>query len=98
MKGLIFTYILTYGGAALSLYNPFIGLLVYVAFSILKPESLWFWIARDMPSNSSRIVAVALLVGWLAKGTGSWRLGAAWKVVVALGAYTIWCILSTMQS
>src|SRR5262245_2957075 len=98
MKGLIFTYLLTYGGAALSLYNPFVGLLVYVAFAILKPESLWFWMAGDMPSNSSRIVAIALLAGWLLRGTGNWRLGKAWKVVVALAGYTIWCVLSTMHA
>jgi len=61
--GLLFTYILTYGGAAVSLFNPFVGLLVYVCFSIIKPESLWFWSVPE--GNYSRIVAIAMLLGWV---------------------------------
>ena len=67
MKGLIFTYLLTYGGAAASLFNPFIGLLVYVAFAILRPESLWHWSVPE--GNYSRIVAIALLIGWARRGS-----------------------------
>ena len=40
MKGLIFTYLLTYGGAAVSLFRPFTGLLIYVCFAIIKPDAL----------------------------------------------------------
>ncbi len=40
MKGLIFTYVLTYGGALVSLFRPYYGFLVYVCFGLLKPEAL----------------------------------------------------------
>jgi hypothetical protein len=68
MKGLFFTYALTYGGAAVSLLNPYYGFLIYVAFANLKPEALWFWSVPQ--GNYSRVVAVAFLVGWLIHGGG----------------------------
>ena len=37
--GLLFTYLLTYGGSALSLVRPFYGLLAYICFAIIRPES-----------------------------------------------------------
>ena len=39
---LIFIYMLTFGAALASLSYPFVGLLVYVCFGILKPESFWY--------------------------------------------------------
>src|SRR5262249_25648756 len=81
-KGLIFTYLLTYGGAAASLYRPFYGLLVYICFAIVRPEAMWYWAVPE--GNYSRIVAIALLVGWALHGFGSWKLGRAKGVVVAL--------------
>jgi putative inorganic carbon (hco3(-)) transporter len=72
-KGLIVTYLLTYGGALVSLFNPFIGLLIYVCFAIIRPESMWHW---SVPAgNYSRIVAIALLAGWAIHGFGNWRWG-----------------------
>jgi probable O-glycosylation ligase (exosortase A-associated) len=68
MKGLIFTYLLTYGGAIAALFNPFVGLLVYVCFAVLRPDFLWFWSVE--PGNYSRIVAAGLLIGWAAHGFG----------------------------
>jgi putative inorganic carbon (hco3(-)) transporter len=96
MKGLLFTWALTYGGALVSLFNPFVGLLIYVAFSILKPESLWYW---SVPAgNYSRIVAVALLAGWGLKGLGDWRLGKAGPVLAALLAYWVWALVASSQA
>jgi probable O-glycosylation ligase (exosortase A-associated) len=92
MKGLIFTYVLTYGGAAASLYRPFIGLLVYVCFAIIRPESLWHWSVP--PGNYSRIVAIAMLLGWALHGTGNWRMGRASAITIALLAFWLWTILS----
>ena len=43
MKGLIFTYALMGLGVAGSIFSPFVGFLVYVAFSILRPEFMWPW-------------------------------------------------------
>jgi len=93
MKGLIFTYLLTYGGAAASLFSPFTGLLIYVCFAILKPESLWYWSVT--PGNYSRIVALGLLVGWAVNGFGNWRFGRAWGVGAALLGYWLWAALGT---
>lgn len=97
MKGVIFTYLLTYGGAFASLFNPYVGLLVYVCFAILKPDALWHWQADVMPPYSSKVVALGLLMGWLFRGTGDWRLGKAWKVVGALLGLLLWSVLSSLQ-
>jgi len=90
--GLIFTYGLTYGGALASLYNPFIGLLIYVAFAILRPEKLWFWSVP--PGNYSRIVAFGLLAGWVIHGAGQFRIGRAKPIVFCLGLLLAWSALS----
>ena len=44
--GLAFTYLMTYGGSAVALVNPFVGLLIYVCFAIIRPESLWLCVPR----------------------------------------------------
>jgi len=94
MKGLLFTYALTYGGAVLSLYRPFYGLLIYVAFSILRPQSLWHW---SVPvGNYSRIVAIALLIGWALNGFGNWKLGRSRAMLVCFIGFWGWAALSTL--
>jgi putative inorganic carbon (hco3(-)) transporter len=91
MKGLLFTYILTYGGAVISLFDPYVGLLIYVCFAIIKPESLWYW---SVPAgNYSRIVAICLLAGWIIHGFGSWDFGRARAIVLALLFYWLWCFV-----
>jgi probable O-glycosylation ligase (exosortase A-associated) len=91
MKGLVFTYLLTYGGALASLCRPFIGLLVYVCFAIVKPEDMWYW---SVPAgNYSRVVALALLAGWAVHGFGNWQLGRARGIVLALMGFWLWTML-----
>jgi O-antigen ligase len=75
VKGLIFTYVLCYGGSVVALVRPWYGVLVYICFAIIKPESLWHWAVPK--GNYSRIVALALLAGWALNGLGSFRVGAA---------------------
>lgn len=88
MKGLIFTYALTYGGSLAALINPFYGLLIYVCFAIIKPEALWHW---SVPAgNYSRIIAIALLAGWALAGFGRWDFGRAKVVVFALVGFLGW--------
>jgi probable O-glycosylation ligase (exosortase A-associated) len=94
MKGLLFTYLLTYGGAVASLVNPYVGLLVYVCFAIIRPESLWHWSVE--PGNYSRIVAIALLIGWAIHGFGNWRFGRARGVVIALLAFWGWSVVGAV--
>ncbi len=92
MKGLLFTYGLTYGGAFVSLFNPFIGLLIYVAFAILRPQWLWFYSVPE--GNYSRIVAMGLLLGWALHGFGKWNFGKAKPMVVAIVTLQVWSIIS----
>jgi O-antigen ligase len=88
MKGLIFTYLLTYGGALASLYRPYWGLLIYICFAIINPAAMWFFSVP--PGNYSRIVAIALLVGWCLHGFGDWRFGRARPIVILLVFFLLW--------
>ncbi|MBX9789748.1 MAG: O-antigen ligase family protein [Pirellulales bacterium] len=95
MKGLIFTLMLTAGGAVGSLFDPFLGLLVYVSFAIIKPESMWFY-SVPLGGNYSRIVALALLAGWAIHGFGNWDFGRGNRVVKIFVGFLIWAMLSAV--
>jgi probable O-glycosylation ligase (exosortase A-associated) len=95
-KGLIFTYVLTYGGAVASLFNPYVGLLIYVCFAIIRPESLWFWSVP--PGPYSRIVAIGLLIGWAIHGFGRWQFGRGKAVVTFLILFLVWVFLAALQA
>lgn len=96
MKGLIFTYLLTYGGAVAGLVWPYYGLLVYVCFAIIKPDALWHWSVP--PGNYSRIVAMGLLVGWTLHGFSDWRIGRAFGIVLSLVLFMLWaCLLMPLS-
>jgi probable O-glycosylation ligase (exosortase A-associated) len=94
MKGLIFTYALTYGGVLASLYSPFIGLLIYVCFANIQPEYMWYWSVE--PGNYSRIVAVGLLVGWALHGFGHWNIGRSRGILAVLLAFWAWAAIHTV--
>lgn len=91
MKPLLFTFILTYGGVLASLVRPYTGFLIYVAFGIIKPDSLWFWAVPV--GNYSRIVAGGLLLGWAAHGFGDWRFGRGTAALGCLVAYWVIMVL-----
>jgi probable O-glycosylation ligase (exosortase A-associated) len=94
LKGLLFTFGMTFGGAVVSLFQPWYGLLIYVSFSILRPEFLWFW---SVPmGNYSRIIAIALLIGWAIHGCGDWNFRGARSVVVILLLYFGWQVVRTV--
>jgi O-antigen ligase len=85
MKGLIFTFALTYGGVLVALFRPYYGFLIYVCFGILKPESLWHW---SVPQGTySRIIAIGLLTGWILNGMGKWRFGRGTPIIVSMIGY-----------
>jgi O-antigen ligase len=96
MLGLLFTYGLTIGGAVAALFNPFVGLLVYVGFAVLKPEFVWPWSVPE--GNYSRIVGLAMLAGWALRGFGRRDLGRGKAVILALLGYFAWMILSALQA
>src|SRR4051812_33029963 len=88
MYGTIFTFVITYGGAITALFYPYIGFLVYVALGLLAPEDMW---GHALPAgNYSRVVGIAMLVGWTLNGFGNWRLGKAWPIVLALMGFWLW--------
>src|SRR4051812_27178328 len=87
---------MTYGGALVALSNPYIGLLIYVCFAIIRPDVLWSWAVP--PGNYSRVVALALLAGWAFKGFGSWRFGRSRGIIAALVGFMGWSVLMALQS
>jgi probable O-glycosylation ligase (exosortase A-associated) len=94
-KGWLFTNALTYGGSLVALFNPFVGLLVYVAFAILRPEDLWSWsVGQNLDTGHSRVVAIAMLLGWLMRGCGNWRFGKAWPILICLILFWVMALLS----
>jgi probable O-glycosylation ligase (exosortase A-associated) len=95
LKGLLFTYGLCFGGAVASLFDPFVGLLIYVCFAIIKPEAMWYWSVPE--GNYSRIVAIALLIGWAKERFGNWQFGRGKVVVLSLVGFVLWsCICATL--
>lgn len=96
MKGLIFVYALTYGGAIVSLLRPWYGLLIYVCFAIIRPESLWHWAFQGSGGNFSRITAIALLLGWVLNGLGQWNFAYSKATICALVGFWSWAAVSTL--
>jgi putative inorganic carbon (hco3(-)) transporter len=96
MKGLLITYAIVVGGAVISLRQPVIGLFIYVALSVLRPEAIWGW-AGDM-RGLSRLEGVPLLIGWAFQGFGSWRFGRARAIVASLILFGVWALLSGAQA
>ncbi len=96
MKGQLFTYALTFIGSVGGLLHPFIGLLVYICFAIVRPEFMWSWSLEAGAGNYSRIVALAMLVGWAARGFGKWRFGRATPIIVAMLGYWAWMVVCAM--
>lgn len=82
MKGLFFTFGLTYGGTIVALFRPFYGFLIYVAFGILKPEALWSWAVPE--GNYSRILAIGIILGWVLNGLGNWNLGRGRVIIMSM--------------
>lgn len=97
MKGLIFTYVLTYGGALVSLFNPYYGFLIYVCFAIIRPEAMWGF-AMGSGNRFSRIVAIGLLLGWVLNGFGDWRFGRARSILICFVGFCVWTLFSALEA
>lgn len=96
MKGLLFTYLMTYGGAILAIFQPFYGLLIFFMFGILKPEILWHWAVPK--GDYSLTIMIATMIGWVINGMGDWRLGRAWPVMWCIFGYLGWSALSAQAA
>lgn len=97
MKGAIFTYGLTVFGAVGGVIYPFLGLLVYICFAIVRPEHMWPW-AVGAEGRYSFIVGLALLVGWGLTLFGRWRFNRAASIVFCIVAYWLWMLVSAFQA
>jgi probable O-glycosylation ligase (exosortase A-associated) len=97
MLAIVYTYLLTYGGTVVSLFRPYVGLLIYISFAVVKPQALWFW-ALPQGGIYSRIVGFGMLLGWLLNGFGNWRWGKARGIVLAYTGFMIWSVFSAAQA
>lgn len=80
MYGYLLTNIAAYLGAAAALRYPLVGLNVYVALAILRPQFI-FSFAGDL-SGLSFMVGTATLLGWAFKGFGSWKIARGRAIVL----------------
>jgi O-antigen ligase len=71
-------------------------LLIYVCFSILKPEVIWHYSVP--PGNYSRIIAIALLIGWAIHGFGNWNFGHGKLIVFLLLGFFGWFVLTSFTA
>lgn len=94
MKGLILTYLMTYGGSAAALFNPFVGVCVYWVLDIVRPQYMFAWAGTE--GAFSQIVAIATAIGWAAKGFGNWRFGEGRTVYVLFVAAALWSFASAL--
>ena len=92
MKGLVLTYLLTYGGAALALFQPFVGVCVYWIFDIVRPQYVFAWAGTQ--GHFSEIIAIATFIGWAFKGFGTWDLGRGRLIFVFFVANGLFVVLS----
>jgi hypothetical protein len=95
MRAELLTFFLTTVGVGGAIVDPYISFLVYVCFAIIRPEALWPWIP---PGRYSLVVALAMIVGWLARGGGNWRFRAATPVVLGLLGYWGWAVISMFHA
>jgi hypothetical protein len=96
MKGLVLTYLLAYGGAAVALFNPFVGVCIYWMFDIVRPQYMFAWAGTE--GSFSLVIACATIAGWVLKGCGTWRFGRSRLVVGLFAAYAIWVVISAIAA
>ncbi|NQV23756.1 MAG: O-antigen ligase family protein [Rhodopirellula sp.] len=91
MKGLIFTYGMTAAGAICGLFWPFYGLLVYIAFAIMRPDALWPWSVP--PARYSLAIAGCMLIGWVFTKQATFKLGRAIVPVLLISGFLVWSFI-----
>ncbi|GBD34925.1 hypothetical protein HRbin36_00028 [bacterium HR36] len=96
MAGLIAAYIACTLAVTIGVLYPYVALLVYVAFAIVKPAEMWFWSLAG--THLSSITFSGLAVGWLLRGLADWRLGQAWAPMLALVFFWMWGWISWCNS
>lgn len=96
MYGTVFTIVVAFGGALCALQRPFVGFMAYVCLGLICPEDLW---AHALPPfNYSRLVGVAMILGWALNGFGNWQFGRARRIVVLAMAFWGWQFVSAAMA
>lgn len=96
MKGLILTYLLAYGGAAVALFNPFVGVCIYWIFDIVRPQYMFGWAGAT--GSFSEAIAIGTIIGWALKGFGNWQFGRGRAIVLIFIASGGWGLLSALAA
>jgi probable O-glycosylation ligase (exosortase A-associated) len=96
VKGLILIYLIAASGTVGAIFNPVIGLFVYVGFAVLRPQFIWGF-AGDF-SGISLYVGIATLVGWAFRGFGTFQLGRGKSIVISLALFALWAAISATQA
>lgn len=96
MIGLLVSYTACALAVSIGILYPYVALLVYVAFAIVKPAEMWFWTLSG--SHLSAVAFCGLLMGWLLRGLGNWRLGYAWMPTLSLLFFWLWSWVSWCNS
>lgn len=88
--GFTLTILATIAAVAVGLFNPIFSLMVYYAFSILRPQQLWFWITNWPIERLSFCIALVTIIGWAGKSFGNLAgLRAIWLPLLGLGVYLL---------
>jgi probable O-glycosylation ligase (exosortase A-associated) len=86
MRDIVFT-LFVLGGLLATLRFPYVGMLMWVGFSIMNPHEATYGFARSLPWNL--IIAIVTILSWLASGERKTPpAGMTTAVVLALLAWT----------
>ena len=96
VKGLILTWLLTALGVSSAFLNPYNGFLVYVAFAILRPDSLWS--SHITGGRFSFFVASAMLLNWFIRACGNWNLGPSRRITMLFVGYWLWSVFLAFRA
>lgn len=98
MKGYIFVHLLTFMGMSLSLFYPFVGIVIYILFAVMYPQALWYYSIPPTLFGSrfgySEVIAYPTIVGWMIHHCGNWDFGKALLPIGLLTFYVIWVMIS----
>lgn len=98
MKGYLFVHLMTFLGMSLSLFYPFVGIVIYILFAVLYPPALWYYSIPPTLFGSqfgySEVVAYPTIVGWIMNHCGNWDFGKALLPIGLLAMYVIWITIS----
>lgn len=94
MKGLVLTYLLTYGGAALAVFNPFVGVCIFWLFDLVRPQFMFAW--AGVEGDLSQVVAIATIVGWVLKRFGNWSLARGRLIFTFYIVHSAWVLMSAL--